>query len=214
MSADNARRVIRGLYAVTPDTEDTAALVRDVAAAIAGGATLIQYRNKIAAPDLRLEQATALKSLCRERGAALIVNDFVDLARAVDADGVHLGKDDGAAAHGRAVLGPGKLVGISCYRNLDTARAAEAAGADYVAFGSFFPSSVKPSAVRAPLELLTQAKQTLTVPVVAIGGITAENGGQLVRAGADALAVISAVFAAGDVEAAARAFSPLFETAR
>ena len=113
MSADNARRVIRGLYAVTPDTDDTAALVRDVAAAIAGGATLIQYRNKIAASNLRNEQAKALKALCRERGAVLIVNDFVDLAHTVDADGVHLGKDDGAAAEARAVLGSGKIIGPS-----------------------------------------------------------------------------------------------------
>jgi thiamine-phosphate pyrophosphorylase len=214
VSAADARRAIRGLYAVTPDTEDTASLVRNVAAAIAGGAMLIQYRSKIAAPDVRLEQARALTSLCRERRALLIVNDSVDLARAVDADGVHLGRDDGEAAPARAALGADKIVGISCYRSLEIARAAEAGGADYVAFGSFYPSSVKPGAVRAALELLTQAKQALTVPVVAIGGITAENGGELVRAGADALAVITAVFAAHDVEAAARAFAPLFETAR
>lgn len=214
MSPQDARRAIRGLYAVTPDTDDTPGLVRKVAAAIAGGATLVQYRNKIAGPDLRLEQASALKTLCRERGALLIVNDAIDVARAVDADGVHLGRDDGPAAPARAALGPDKIVGISCYRNLETARAALAAGADYVAFGSFFPSSVKPSAVRAPLELLTQARQTLAAPIVAIGGITAENGGALVRAGADALAVISAVFAMEDVEAAARAFAPLFEAPR
>jgi thiamine-phosphate pyrophosphorylase len=208
-----ARRAIRGLYAVTPDTDDTAALVRRVTAAIAGGAALVQYRNKIAGPELRLEQASALTSLCRGRGALLIVNDALDVARAVDADGVHLGRDDGPVAPAREALGPGKIVGISCYRSLETAQAALAAGADYVAFGSFFPSSVKPGAVRAPLELLTQARQTMTAPIVAIGGITAENGGALVRAGADALAVISAVFAAPDVEAAARAFAPLFETA-
>jgi thiamine-phosphate pyrophosphorylase len=214
VSPEFARRAIRGLYAVTPDTNDTAALVRDVAAAIAGGAALVQYRNKIAPPDLRLEQAAALNSLCRERGAILIVNDFVDLARAVDAGGVHLGKDDGAAAEARTALGADKLIGISCYRSLETARAAQAGGADYVAFGSFYPSSVKPGAVRSSPELLTQAKQTLSVPVVAIGGITAENGRALVQAGADALAVISAVFGAQNVENAARAFAPLFEAAR
>jgi thiamine-phosphate pyrophosphorylase len=214
VSAQDTRRAIRGLYAVTPDTENTAALVRDVAAAIQGGAALVQYRNKIAAPDLRLEHAKALQALCRERGALLIVNDSIELARAVDACGVHLGRDDGEAAQARAALGSDKIIGISCYRNLETARAAEAAGADYVAFGSFFPSSVKPSAVRAPLELLTEARRVLTVPVVAIGGITAENGRQLVDSGADALAVISAVFAAPDIEAAARAFAPLFEAAR
>jgi thiamine-phosphate pyrophosphorylase len=214
VSTPEARRAIRGLYAVTPDTEDTASLVSKVASAIAGGATLVQYRSKIAAFDVRLAQARALKALCRERGALLIVNDSVDLAREVNADGVHLGREDGEAAPARARLGAGKIIGISCYRSLETARAAEAGGADYVAFGSFYPSSVKPSAVRSPLDLLTQAKQALTVPVVAIGGITAENGGALVRAGADALAVITAVFATDDVEAAARAFAPLFETAR
>jgi thiamine-phosphate pyrophosphorylase len=214
VSQNTARRAIRGLYAVTPDTDDTPALVRKVAAAIAGGATLVQYRNKIAGRELRLEQASALTSLCRERGALLIVNDSIDVARAVDADGVHLGRDDGPVAPAREAIGKGKLVGISCYRSLETAREALAAGADYVAFGSFFPSSVKPSAVRAPLELLTQARQTMTAPIVAIGGITAKNGGALVRAGADALAVISAVFAVDDVESAARAFGPLFETAR
>ena len=214
MSAQDLRRAIRGLYAVTPESDDTAALVRDVAAALAGGATLVQYRNKRAAPDLRLAHAKALQALCRERGALLIVNDSVDLARAVGADGVHLGRDDGDPAQARAVLGAGRIIGISCYRSLETARAAEASGADYVAFGSFFPSTVKPSAVRAPLDILQQAKQTLTVPIVAIGGITAANGGELVQAGADALAVISAVFGASDIEAAARAFAPLFETAR
>jgi thiamine-phosphate pyrophosphorylase len=214
VSSQTARRAICGLYAVTPDTDDTPALVRKVAAAIAGGATLVQYRNKIAGPELRLEQASALKSLCRERGALLIVNDSIDVARAVDADGVHLGRDDGPVAPAREALGPGKVIGISCYRSLETAQAALAAGADYVAFGSFFPSSVKPGAVRAPLELLTQARRTTTAPIVAIGGITAKNGGALVRAGADALAVISAVFAVDDVESAARAFGPLFETAR
>jgi thiamine-phosphate pyrophosphorylase len=194
--------------------DDTAALVRDVAAAISGGATLVQYRNKISAPGVLREQAAALRSLCAERGALLIVNDSVELARAVDADGVHIGKDDGEAALAREVLGAGKIVGISCYRSLDAARAAQAGGADYVAFGSFFPSTVKPSAVRAPLELLTEGRRVLQVPIVAIGGITAENGAALVAAGADALAVISAVFASPDVAAAARAFAPLFETAR
>jgi thiamine-phosphate pyrophosphorylase len=214
VSAQDTRRAIRGLYAVTPDTDDTAALVRDVTAALAGGATLVQYRNKIAAPAVLREQATALKSLCAERGALLIVNDSVELARAVDADGVHIGRDDGEAALAREVLGADKIVGISCYRSLDTARAAQAAGASYVAFGSFFPSTVKPGAVRAPLELLTEGKRVIQVPIVAIGGITAENGGALVAAGADALAVISAVFGASDIAAAARAFAPLFETAR
>ena len=210
MSPEHARRAVCGLYAVTADTNDTHALVRDVGAAIAGGAKLVQYRNKIAAPALRHEQAAALTAFCTSRGAALIVNDFVEVARAVGAHGVHIGKDDGALENARVMLGPDKLVGVSCYRSLELAQAAQDGGADYVAFGSFFPSQVKPGAVRAPIELLLEARRKLTVPVVAIGGITADNGGQLVAAGADALAVITAVFGAADVKSAARAFSPLF----
>jgi thiamine-phosphate pyrophosphorylase len=211
VNAGYARRAVRGLYAVTADTHDTAALVRAVDAAISGGAHLVQYRNKTAAPDMRLEQAAALNELCLERDAVLIVNDYVEVARAVNAGGAHIGRDDGALEAARAILGNDKLIGVSCYRSLETAQAAVVGGADYVAFGSFFLSQVKPNAVRAPLDLLTRARETLNVPIVAIGGITAENGRELVSAGADALAVISAVFGAHDIAAAARAFSPLFE---
>lgn len=203
--------MVRGLYAVTPDTPDTGQLLEQVHSAIEGGARLIQYRNKIAAHSLKRAQAAALTVLCRERGATLIVNDDVDVALEAGAHGVHLGGDDASAPAAREVLGPGKLIGVSCYRSLDRARAALRDGADYVAFGSFFPSRVKPNAVRAPLELLSAAKRELTVPVVAIGGITSENGGALVQAGADALAVISAVFDTPDIAAAAARFTALFE---
>ena len=197
---------------MTPDDGDTNALLAKVAAAIAGGARFVQYRNKLASPALRLEQGKALKALCSQNGAALIVNDHVDIARAIEADGVHLGREDGSAALGRSAVGPYGLVGISCYQSLARARAAVAEGADHVAFGSFFPSRVKPGASRAPVDLLAQAKDELDVPVVAIGGITVENGGVLVRAGADALAVISALFDAADITAAASCFTALFET--
>lgn len=210
----SAREIVRGLYAVTPDLAHTEKLVRDVEAALRGGARLVQYRNKTAVPDLRLEQAGALKTLCAGYGAALIVNDHADVARAVDADGVHIGQEDGAASKARSIVGRDKLIGVSCYGDLETARAAERAGADYVAFGSFFPSSVKPNAVRAPIDVLERARKVLTVPVVAIGGITVDNGEKLVRSGADALAVISAVFAEIDIEAAARRFTTLFEGSR
>ncbi|HYC47068.1 MAG TPA: thiamine phosphate synthase [Burkholderiales bacterium] len=203
-------RPIAGLYAVTPDTEDTARLIRLVEATLEGGARIVQYRNKIAAPALKLAQARALKAVCVEHDALFIVNDDVGVAREVDADGVHVGRDDPALATARETLGREKVIGVSCYRSLALAREAQGAGADYVAFGSFFPSRVKPGAVRAPVELLTDAKRELSVPVVAIGGITAANGGELVRAGADALAVISALFDADDVTAAAAAFGPLF----
>ena len=208
MSAARAR--VRGLYAVTPDLSDTARLARLVGAALEGGARLVQYRNKVATPQLKLEQARALKNLCARHDAMLIVNDDVEIAAAADAHGVHLGRDDRFGADVRGRLGSGKLIGVSCYRSLELARAARADGADYVAFGSFFPSKVKPGAVRAPIDLITQAKAELDVPLVAIGGITVENGAALVAAGADALAVISALFDAPDVAAAAARFTELF----
>jgi len=196
---------LRGLYAVTPDLADTADLRARMEAAISGGAAAIQYRAKTADGVLRRAQAGALARAAR--GALFIVNDDAALAAAVGADGVHLGEDDGGIDDARRLLGPERIVGVSCYDDFARAEAAVAAGADYVAFGSFYASGVKPAARRAPLALLERARR-LGVPVVAIGGITAGNAPELVRAGADALAVITAVFGAADaagVEAAARA---------
>ena len=203
-------RGLRGLYAVTPECPDTARLVAMVRAAVAGGAALIQYRAKDAGADLALEQARALASACRELGVPLVVNDSVDLALAAGADGVHLGRDDVAADAARKAF-PRGLIGVSCYGDLDRARAAAADGADYVAIGSVFASPTKPHAVPAPLELLGSARKAAGLPVVAIGGITQANGALAVAAGADMLAVISAVFGAADVRAAARAFAQLFD---
>lgn len=204
------KQAISGLYAVTPDGDDTPALIAAVETALSGGARLLQYRNKSADPALRLTQARALLALCRKYRASFIVNDHLDLALAVNADGLHLGADDGSLAAARAQLGPARLLGASCYDRLELALEAERLGADYVAFGSFFTSSVKPGAVRAPLTLLREAKRRLSVPVVAIGGITLENAPRLIAAGADGVAVISALFGADDVELAARRFSALF----
>ena len=204
-------RLPRGLYAIT----DTALIggermVSAVAAAITGGAVMVQYRDKGGVPARRLREAQALLDLCRERHVPLIINDDMDLAAAVGADGVHLGRDDICLTQARERLGDTALIGISCYNRLDLACAAEAAGADYVAFGSFFSSSTKLDAVRADVALLHTAKQHLTVPVVAIGGITADNGAALVASGADMLAVISDLFAVADIRAAAEALSKLF----
>ncbi len=201
---------ISGLYAVTPDEHDTQLLVKRVEAALAGGVRFLQYRNKIADAALRHSQAVALHDLCKARGAALIINDCVELARDIGAAGVHVGEDDAAIAHARTLLGSGTLIGASCYNDLGRAHFAKAQGADYVAFGSFFASTVKPDARRAPLALLSEARRQIKLPVVAIGGITLTNAPQLVAAGADALAVISALFSAPDVQAAARAFTVLF----
>src|SRR5574340_209783 len=201
---------ISGLYAITPDETDTAELLRKVRLALRGGARVLQYRNKAADAELRLRQAEALRGLTREFAVPLIVNDDVALAQQADADGVHLGGADGSVADARAVLGS-RLIGVSCYNRLTLAHEAVSLGADYVAFGSFFASSVKPQAVVATLDLLRQARRELAVPLVTIGGITPQNGKQLLEAGANALAVISAVFSAPDIEGAAREFSNLFE---
>jgi thiamine-phosphate pyrophosphorylase len=202
---------IRGLYAVTPETSDDECLHTRVAAVLAGGARMIQYRSKRADSRRRRRQAGRLLELCRTHKALLIVNDDVDLAREIGADGVHLGHEDMSPASARAALGNGALIGVSCYDSLARGYAAQADGADYVAFGSFFRSAVKPDAVRAPLDLLRAASAVLELPIVAIGGITPENGGALIEAGADALAVISALFQVPDSCAAARALAALFQ---
>ena len=200
-----------GLYLITPELEGAALLAR-VRAALegAGPGCLLQYRAKTSDAPQRAHDARALAALCRANGATYIVNDDLELALAVEADGLHLGRDDGEPAAARARLGA-KLLGVSCYDSLERARAAVAAGADYVAFGSVFPSSTKPGAVRAPLTLFAQAR-TLGVPLVAIGGITLENAPQLLAAGADCVAVISDLFDARDVAARARAFARLFHS--
>jgi thiamine-phosphate pyrophosphorylase len=204
------KKRISGLYAVTPETVDTDWLNARVEAVLAGGARVVQYRNKSADRQLRGRQAGRLLGLCRAYKALLIVNDDVGLARELEADGVHLGRDDPPVAEARAALGAGPLIGVSCYNSLARALAARELGADYVAFGSFFPSSVKPEAVRAPVELLRAARAALGLPIVAIGGITPDNGGALVEAGADGLAVISALFQVPDSKSAAQAFASLF----
>jgi thiamine-phosphate pyrophosphorylase len=201
---------VAGLYAVTPDLADTALMLAGTQAALAGGARLVQYRNKSADADLRHEQASALVALCRRRHVPLIVNDDVELACAIDADGVHVGVDDAAVDAARAQIGREKMIGVSCYNDLHRALLAQAQGADYVAFGSFFASSVKPRAAHAPLALLQQARQQVRLPLVAIGGITPANASALIGAGADAIAVIAALFTAPDVEIAARKFCGLF----
>ena len=199
---------LAGLYAVTPDIADTELLLRKVTAALEGGAAIIQYRNKPAAAATRFAQAQAIARLPARRGALFIVNDDIDIAAAVEADGVHVGDDDPAIAEARRRLRPDRLVGVSCYDDWERARGAVAAGADYVAFGSFFASSTKPAARRAERELLTRAR-TLGVPVVAIGGITSSNARRVIDAGATAVAVIADVFAHDDTAAIARAASAI-----
>ena len=197
-----------GLYALTPDNpRDTAWLVARVSAVIDGGVVLVQYRDKPAAAADRETRARALVRTSHARGVPLIVNDALALAAEIGAAGVHLGRDDATLAAARAALGPSGIIGVSCYDSLARAHEAVAAGADYVAFGSFHASSTKPAAVRCGLEVLTRAAQELPVPIVAIGGITAENAGPLLAAGAHLLAVIGALFGGLDGGTAARAFA-------
>ena len=204
------KRGISGLYAVTPDTVDTPGLLAKVEAALSGGARLLQYRNKTASAALRLTQGRALLALCWEYQVPLIINDYLELALALDAHGLHIGGEDGSVTEARNRLGPDKILGVSCYGRIENALAAAGAGATYVAFGGFFPSKVKPGAARTPVELLGEAKRGLKLPVVAIGGITLDNAPALLAAGADSVAVISALFEAPDIRGAARRFSKLF----
>jgi thiamine-phosphate pyrophosphorylase len=205
-------RAISGIYAITPDCSDTGRLVRMVEQGLLGGIKLVQYRNKVAVPQLRALQAGELAVLCNRFDATFIVNDDADLALRVNADGVHVGRHDGSLAHARQMLGAGKIVGVSCYDDLELARRAVDDGADYLAFGSVFPSSVKPEAVRAPLSLFEEARRIWNLPLVAIGGISVTNGMEVIARGADALATISAIFAVEDasIEEAARSMCKLF----
>ena len=198
---------MRGLYAITNGPRRD---FRDaIEAALRGGSRVVQYRDKSADQERRTSEANLVVELCRKHSATSIINDDVELARACRATGVHLGAEDGGIEAARARLGDGVLIGISCYDSMDRAREAVAAGADYVAFGSFYSSPTKPQARRATPGLLAAAK-SLGVPVVAIGGINADNAASLIDAGADCVAVISSLFDAADIEAAARQFSRLF----
>ena len=200
-----------GLYAITdshliPATQ----LVDRVAAAIRGGAAVIQYRDKSSNHEQRRQQAAALALLCHDHDVPLIINDDVKLAAAVGASGVHLGASDASVRSARKVLGENTLIGVSCYNTFEHALAAAAEGADYVAFGRFFPSKSKPDAVTADPALLLRARQCLHLPIVAIGGITPENAQPLITAGAHLLAAIHGVFGQADVQAAARHYAELF----
>ncbi|MFH1044861.1 MAG: thiamine phosphate synthase [Pseudomonadota bacterium] len=208
------KRKLAGLYAITPDEPRTEVLVGKVGQALRGGAYVVQYRNKTAGPELRREQGRALAALCRAAGAAFIVNDDFELALELGADGAHLGADDGDLAEARRCLGQGKLLGASCYNRIELAEAAAQAGVEYLAFGSVFGSVTKPGAVRTPLAIFAEARRSFALPLVAIGGITLQNAPQVFAAGADAVAVISALFDAGDVAACAAGFTRLHRQQR
>jgi len=203
---------IKGLYAITPDEQDTDILLAKVEAALQGGIGILQYRNKLADHKLKTQQARALLPLCRHYQVPFIINDSIKLCMTLDADGVHLGADDGNLAEARARLGNGKILGASCYNRFDLALSAQQLGADYVAFGACFVSNTKPNAPVAGLHLFTQAKAELHVPAVAIGGITLENAPLVIAAGASSVAVINAIFNADDVKLISQQFTKLFQS--
>ncbi len=218
MSAPLARNhhhpdCFHGLYAITHDVAQLSAttLCKQVVAAIDGGARIIQYRHKNLTTCQRQQQAHALLNCCREHAIPLIINDDVALAAIIGADGVHLGRDDMTPAAARAQLGEQAIIGTSCYNSIDLALKAQQAGADYVAFGRFFTSATKPLAVEANPVLLQRAKRELNIPLIAIGGITAENGKMLIDAGADMLAAVNGVFAQTEIRIAAQQYAQLFK---
>ena len=204
--------IIKGLYAVTPDEPDTDVLLAKVEAALLGGINILQYRNKQANHKLLTQQAQAILPLCRQYNVPLIINDSVKLCLTLDADGVHIGAEDGNLSEVRTRLGPNKILGASCYNRFDLALTAQQAGADYVAFGACFASTTKPNAPIASLDLFKLAQAQLHIPTVAIGGITLTNVLQAIDAGASAIAVINAIFNSSDVKLSTQQFAQLFDT--
>lgn len=200
---------LRGLYAITQTENKTAdTIINEVIAAIKGGAVVVQYRDKN--PSNAIYLASQLLKVCREHQVPLLINDDIELAIKVGADGVHIGREDGAIRQARERLGTDGIIGVSCYNFVGQALDAQKQGANYVAFGRFFPSSSKPLAAPAELDTLRKAKFLLSIPIVAIGGILPDNGGPLLKAGADLLAVIGGLFEA-QPEHSARAYNALFD---
>ena len=203
---------LQGLYVLTDEhLLAPEGLHAAVSAAIEGGCQLVQYRDKHSSQSVRRQQAQRLNALCQRNDITFIINDDIELAIAVNADGIHIGKHDASLEVARSRLDDSKIIGVSCYNDFGLAKQAEQQGADYVAFGSFYSSTTKPDAVKADLQLLQKARQELSIPVVAIGGINHHNANELIAAGADMIAVVSAVFKSSNVTESARKFSALFD---
>ena len=207
----NHKDLLKGLYAITdenliPEQHFNQA----IESALQGGAKIIQYRDKSNDQNKRLRQAKALRLLCRQYKSLCIINDDIELAKIVDADGVHLGKDDSSLAKAREALGDEAVIGVSCYNDLTLAINAEKDTADYVAFGAIFSSTTKPDATIASLDIISQAKRQLSIPVCTIGGITEDNLQQVVQHGADMSAVISSLFSSSDILQTASSLSKHF----
>ena len=203
--------IIKGLYAITPDSADLNTLIQKTKSAIEGGAFMVQYRSKIQDRDVKMQQCAAILRLCREYEIPCIVNDDVDMCRILEADGVHLGEKDDNIAEVRHILGEDAIIGSSCYDQLDRAKSAQKEGASYVAFGAMFPTSTKPNAPRATLALLKEAKREIQIPIVAIGGITVNNAHDVIKTGIDAISVITSLYEAKSTKETAETFAKMFQ---
>jgi len=201
---------ISGPYAITPDLNQTNDLLNKTRQVLEGGVKLVQYRNKSANESLRREQAKLLLSLCREHNALLIINDHLEIAIEIDADGVHVGKNDVSVSAAKNQLGQNKIVGTSCYNQLDLAMQAQKDGADYIAFGAFFSSLTKPNAVSVSISLVNQAQKALSIPIVGIGGIQLTNARTVIQSGCAAIAVCHDLFQAENIKATAEHYVQLF----
>lgn len=213
MQFPNKTNRFTGLYAITdPNLSQPHQIIEHVTSALKGGAKIIQFRDKSSDFDTQLNICKQLKTLCSGYQAYLIINDNINLAKLSQADGIHIGKDDSAIELARETLGQNAIIGVSCYNDLKLAQKMQDLGADYVAFGRFFGSKTKPNAPQADLSTLVKAKQILSIPIVAIGGIDSINAQQLLRTGVDSLAVIQGVFAQTNIETSAQKISQLFES--
>ena len=202
--------IIKGLYAITPDSADLNTLIQKTQLAIEGGAFMVQYRSKIHDRDVKMQQCAAILRICREYDIPCIVNDDVEMCRVLEADGVHLGENDDNIAEVRRILGEDSIIGSSCYDQLNRAKQAQKEGASYVAFGAVFPTPTKPNAPRATLELLREAKSEIQIPIVAIGGITMNNAHDVIETGIDAIAVITSLYESNSIKETAETFSQMF----
>jgi thiamine-phosphate pyrophosphorylase len=203
--------IIKGLYAITPDSADLNTLIQKTKSAIEGGAFMVQYRSKIQDRDVKMQQCAAILRLCREHNVPCIVNDDVEMCRVLEADGVHLGEKDDNIAEVRHILGEYAIIGSSCYDQLNRAKSAQKEGASYVAFGAMFSTPTKPNAPRASLALLKEAKHEIQIPIVAIGGITVNNAHDVIKTGIDAIAVINSLYEAKSIKETAETFAKMFQ---
>jgi thiamine-phosphate pyrophosphorylase len=201
--------IIKGLYAVTPEEKDSCVLSSQVESCIIGGARLIQYRSKTLSKIEQNKQAKKIKTICNYHKVPLIINDDIELCRILDADGVHLGENDDSLEKARLLLGPSKIIGVSCYNSIDRVKKAVDKGATYIALGACFPTITKPNAPIATLDLISLVLKEFKIPLVAIGGINLENIELLINEGVSCFALINSLFKTKDIEGTASQFSSL-----